>query len=81
MVDLEERNSFGPGFESRSGLHFYHKLQQVMSPTLLYVSVGIASGEMKSLVVGSTGDSFPRTRECSQSSWGVREGGAVEIGM
>ena len=27
--------------------------QQVMSPTLPYVSVGIVSGEMKSLVVGS----------------------------
>ena len=37
MVELEERNSCGPG----------HELHQVMSPTLPCVNVGAVSGEIR----------------------------------
>ena len=47
--------SRGPGFDARSRSICYHASQQVMIPTLPFVSVGIVLGEMKSLVVGSVG--------------------------
>ena len=47
--------SRGPGFDAQSRSICYRVSQQVMSPTLPDVSVGIVSGEMKSLVVGSPG--------------------------